>query len=95
MCRVKMGAQISGMHDVQNLVTACILRSQNPFSISGLTETVMEWCQGSNISISDTQVEEMVSETTMAFLRIKLVSANADHYFAYPAAPQKATKDSA
>lgn len=94
MCRVKTGAQITGLHDVQNLITACILRSPVPYSIIGLTEKVMESCEGSNISITNRQVNKMVSDTTMAFLRIKLISANAGRYYAYPVAIQKVKQKS-
>lgn len=94
MCRVKTGSQITGLHDVQNLVTACILRSASPFSIVGLTEKVMKACEGSNILITNSQVSKMVRDTTTAFLRIKLISANAGRYYAYPVVIQQSKLDS-
>ena len=63
MCRVKTGAQITEMHDVQNLVTASILRSQQPYSISTLSQKVMDSCRGSNVLISEKQITELVKET--------------------------------
>lgn len=94
MCRIKTGSQITGLHDVQNLVTACILRSSRPFSIAGLTKEVMASCEGSNVSITNSEVDKMVKDTTMAFLRIKLISANAGRYYAYPVAARQIKRDS-
>lgn len=87
MCRIKTGAQITELSDVQNLVTACILRSQQPCTIADLSQKVLHSCEGSNLSISDNQVIELVRDTTMALLRSKYISVNAGHYFAKPVYP--------
>jgi len=89
MCRIKSGAQIKEIYDVQNIVTACILRSSRPYSISGLTQTVKNTCSGSSINITETQIEKLVRDTTMAFQRIKLVTAYNGQYYAYPVPSQK------
>lgn len=92
MCRIKSGAQIREIYDVQNIVTACILRSSRPYSISGLTQTVKNACRGSSINITETQIEKLVRDTTMAFQRIKLVTAYNGQYYAYPV-PSQAYSD--
>ena len=89
MCRVKTGAQITEMHDVQNLVTASILRSQQPYSISPLSQKVMDSCRGSNVLISEKQITELVKETTIALLRAKYISSNAGRYYAQPVTSSK------
>lgn len=89
MCRVKTGAQITEMHDVQNLVTASILRSQQPYSISTLSQKVMDSCRGSNVLISEKQITELVKETTIALLRAKYISSNAGRYYAQPVTSSK------
>lgn len=89
MCRIKSGAQIEEIYDVQNIVTACILRSPRPYSIRGLTQTVKRRCKGSSINITEKQIEELVRDTTFAFQRIKLVTAYNGQYYAYPVALQK------
>jgi len=38
MCRIKTGTQITKLSDIQNLVTAYILRSQQPYTIAGLSQ---------------------------------------------------------
>lgn len=87
MCRIKTGAQITELSDVQNLVTACILRSQQPCTIADLSQKVLHSCEGSNLTISDSQVIELVRDTTIALLRSKYISVNAGHYFAKPVSP--------
>lgn len=92
MCRIKSGAQIKEIYDVQNIVTACILRSPRPYSIPGLTQTVKKMCRGSSINITETQIEKLVRDTTMAFQRIKLVTAYNGQYYAYPVASERYIK---
>lgn len=89
MCRVKTGAQITEMYDVQNLVTASILRSQQPYSIAALSREIVDSCTGANIPISDRQITELVRDTTMALLRAKYISSNAGCYYAEPIASLK------
>lgn len=89
MCRIKSGTQIKEIYDVQNIVTACILRSSQPYSIPGLSQTVKEKCRGSSIDITDALIERLVIETTMAFQRIKLITAYNGQYYAYPVESQK------
>ena len=89
MCRIKSGAQIEGIYDVQNIVTACILRSPRPYRIQELAQTVKQICIGSRINITERQIEELVRDTTFAFQRIKLITAYNGQYYAYPVASQK------
>lgn len=84
MCHIKSGTQIEELYDVQNIVTACILRSQQPFSIPSLTQVVKDSCNGSKISISDQQISELVQDTTCALQRIKLITAYNGQYFSFP-----------
>lgn len=84
MCRIKTGAQITELSDIQNLVTACILRAQQPYTIADLSQKVLLSCRGSVFPISDDQVIDLVRDTTTALLRSKYISANAGHYFARP-----------
>ena len=89
MCRIKTGAEITQMHEVQNLVTAYILRSKTPYTISHLSNKVKSSCIGSSLSITDSQIREMVKDTTMALLRAKYISSNAGRYYAYPISLEK------
>lgn len=84
MCRIKTGTEITQMHEVQNLVTAYILRSKTPYTISNLTDRVFHSCAGSSLLISETQIREMVKETTLALLRAKYITSNAGYYYACP-----------
>ncbi len=84
MCRVKTGAQITEMHDVQNLVTARILRSKGPYQICTLSQEVMDSCIGSDLEITNNQIEKLVRDTTMALLRAKYVYSDAGCYYAQP-----------
>jgi len=95
MCRIKSGIQIEEIYDVQNIVTACILRSSQPYSIPELSQTVKEKCEGSSIIITDAQIESLVSDTTIAFQRIKLITAYNGQYYAYPVESQKCATRSA
>ena len=84
MCRVKTGAQITEMHDIQNLVTASILRSQQPYSIVTMSKKIESSCVGAGIPISGSQITELVRDTTIALLRAKYISSNAGCYYAEP-----------
>ena len=84
MCRIKMGKQIEDPHDVQNLVTALILRSRQPYSIPALSLEIKRSCAGSELTISDTQIAELVRDTTTALLRAKYLSVSDGLYYAKP-----------
>jgi hypothetical protein len=81
MCKIKTGNQITEMHDIQNLITAYILRSKQPYSISSLTNQVMIACRGSKLPITEYQIKTMVQDTTIALLRTKYISSNSGNYF--------------
>ena len=81
MCRIKTGAQITKMSDIQNLVTACILRSKEPYTIPDLSQQVIHSCNGCTLAISDAQIQTLVIATTMALLRSKYLSVNLGHYY--------------
>ena len=83
MCQVRTNAQITSMQDVQNLVTACILRAREPYSISELTGKVVAGCEGSTVHVSGDQVTKLVRDTTTALLRTKYLSVSKGRY--YPA----------
>ena len=86
MCKIKTGAQIQEMTDVQNLVTAYILRSRQPYSIPALSKKIMRSCKGSSIPISDAEVTNLVKDTTIALLRSDYITSNSGHYYARPVA---------
>ena len=81
MCQVRTKAQITSMQDVQNLVTACILRSQEPYSIPEVTRKVVAECVGSRLPVSGDQVTELVRDTTTALLRTKYLSVKKGRYY--------------
>lgn len=84
MCRIKMGAEITQIHEVQNLVTAYILRAKTPYTISRLSDRVIRSCAGSTLTITENQIRQMVEDTTLALLRAKYISSNDGYYYAYP-----------
>ncbi len=84
MCLMKSGAQITELSDLQNLVTAYILRSQHPYTVVDLAQKVLYSCEGSNLPISNDQVTDLVRDTTIALLRSKYISVNAGCYFPRP-----------
>lgn len=84
MCKVKTGTQITEMHDIQNLVTARILRSKTPYQIRTLSKEIMDSCIGSKLVITNNQIEELVQDTTMALLRAKYISSDAGYYYVRP-----------
>lgn len=88
MCRIKTGSQITEFHDVQNIVTAYILRAQQPFSISALSQDITKACAGSKIHLSDKQITELVKDTTIDLLRANYISVNKGRYYARPALSQ-------
>lgn len=81
MCRIKTGAQITKMCDVQNLITACILRSKEPYTIPALSQQVIQSCSGCSLAVSNAQIQSLVNATTIALLRSKYLSVNAGHYY--------------
>lgn len=81
MCKIKTGAQITKMNDVQNLVTACILRSKKPYTIPALSRQVIHSCNGCGFTVSDAQIQTLVTATTTALLRSKYLSLNLGHYY--------------
>lgn len=81
MCKVKTGAQITEIHDIQNLVTARILRSKTPYQIRTLSKEIMDSCSGSELAITSHQIEELVRDTTMALLRAKYIFSDAGYYY--------------
>lgn len=84
MANIKSGQEIKEKYDVQNIVTACILGSQTPFTEPEMVETVEGKLKGSSIKITRKEVEELVEYTIMSFRRIKLVTVCNGKYFAYP-----------
>lgn len=84
MANIKSGADIKEICDVQNIVTACILRAEKPSTISELVGTVQNLCRGSSIKMSHSQLRNMVEDTIAAFRRINLVTAREGKYYAYP-----------
>lgn len=81
MCRVKTGAQITNESDLQNLVTATILREEEPYSIRSLSQKINEECQGSPLNISLEKILKLVAETTDAFLRYEYLDCFGKKYF--------------
>lgn len=81
MCKIKTGNQITEVYDIQNLITAYILRSKQPYSISSLSNQVMTACKGSKLPVTEHQIKTMVQDTTVALLRTKYVSSNSGSYF--------------
>lgn len=81
MCRIKTGKQIVLESDLQNLVTATILRSTSPYSIDLLSIEVQNKCQGSDIDISYERIYELVTKTTRDFLRCEYLDSYNGKYF--------------
>ncbi|MBQ8044496.1 MAG: hypothetical protein IJ272_10220 [Clostridia bacterium] len=84
MANIKSRQEIKEMYDVQNIVTACILGSQTPFTEPEMVKNVEEKLEGSSIKITQKEVQELVEGTIMSFRRIKLVTVCNGKYFAYP-----------
>ena len=89
MCRIKTGKEITQIHEVQNLITAYILRSKEPYVIPSISDAVEHSCQGSDLSIPKDQIIEMVQETTMTLLRAKFISLHSGQYYVLPAVLKK------
>ncbi|MBQ8625949.1 MAG: hypothetical protein IJ419_07305 [Agathobacter sp.] len=84
MANIKSGADIKEMYDVQNIVSACILRAAEPLTIPELVQNTQKLCEGSTIQLTNNQLQEMVEDTVSAFRRINLVTACNGKYYAYP-----------
>lgn len=84
MANIKSGVEIRETYDVQNIVTAYILRSEKPFTRDEMIMSVENACEGSTIKITREQIKELVQDTIDAFLRIKLLTACNGKYYAYP-----------
>lgn len=84
MCQVKTGVQIKSLTDVQNVVTASILRSHVPFSIPVVSATIINSCRGSSLPLTDSQITAIVKETTNALLRSRYITTKAGFYYACP-----------
>lgn len=84
MAKIKSGAEIKEVCDVQNIVTAYILRSARPFTRDEMIITVENACEGSSIKITRDQIKELVQGTIMAFLRHNLLDTCNGKYYAYP-----------
>lgn len=83
MANIKSGADIKEMCDVQNIISACILRAEQPSTVPELIQSAKKLCEGSVLKITDNQLREMVEGTIMAFRRINLVTACNGKYYAY------------
>lgn len=86
MCKVKTGRQIESLNDIQNVVTASILRAQAPFSLSSLSSLVVDSCKGSLVPVTDLLIKSMVKETTNALLRSNYITTKSGLYYARPIA---------
>ena len=84
MCHVKTGAEITHVHDVQNMITSYILRAKQPYTILSLSDRVIHSCAGCNIEISESQIKTMVRDTTIALLRSKYISNVSGSYCTIP-----------
>lgn len=86
MCKIKIGKDITQIHEVQNLITAYILSSKVPYTISQISKKIMRSCLESNLIITEEQIKEMVIDTTIALLRAKYITSNSGYYYALPIA---------
>ena len=84
MANIKFGAEIKEMHDVQNIVTSCILGAQSPFTMCEMTDIAEKKLGGSSIKLTRKELHKLVVDTTQSFVRIKLVTAYEGKFYAYP-----------
>ena len=81
MCRVKKGAQLTSDSDLQNLVTATILRSTEPYSVESLTVKIQLDCEGSPLQITPQKISELVNVTSSTFLRYEFLDCFERKYY--------------
>ncbi len=81
MCRVKKGAQLTSDSDLQNLVTATILRSTEPYSVESLTIKIQLDCEGSPLQITPKKISELVNDTSTTFLRYEFLDCFERKYY--------------
>lgn len=86
MCQIKIGAQLTDEIDLQNLITATILKEQEPYSIQELSLKVQDNCKGSTLNVSSEEISEKVRKTTMDFLRCDYLDCFEKKYFLKPPA---------
>ncbi len=84
MCQVKTGEQIREINDVQNLVTALILKSRQPYTIASMIKNVTRNCEGSTLNIPEDKISQLVRETTAAFLRTNYIFGRSGQYLVRP-----------
>lgn len=81
MCRVKTGAQLTSDSDLQNLITATILRATEPYSLESLTLQIQDDCEGSPLHISTKKIYELVNDTSATFLRYEFLDCFEMKYY--------------
>ena len=81
MCRVKTGAQLTSDSDLQNLITATILRSTEPYSVESLTLQIQDDCVGSPLNITTKKIYELVNDTSATFLRYEFLDCVDRRYY--------------
>jgi hypothetical protein len=75
MCKVKIGKDIICKSDLQNLITASILRESEPYSIKSMLSKVENECEGSPLEISQKDIEELINNTTLSLLRCEYLDS--------------------
>lgn len=62
MSKVKSGAAIRNLQDVQNLITGIIFRQQQEFRIENILDLVEYYMQGSALNIQNQQLYKMIDD---------------------------------
>ena len=81
MCKVKTGKQIVSKSDLQNLVTASILREKIPYSIVSMSSKIEQACKGSILCITKSEIEKIVNDTTLSLLRCEYLDSFENKYY--------------
>lgn len=75
MCRIVTGQSITNISDVQNLITAYIFSSTEPFNTTVLLRKVEEACIGCSLDLTANKIHDMIDDTIMSFLRAEYIDS--------------------
>lgn len=81
MCQIKKGTEITQMYDVQNLITSCIFRMHDSYTVEEVSNQVVQLCQGSKLPLSKQEINKLVKETITTLLRSQYVFGNSGRYY--------------
>lgn len=85
MCKIRTGAEITKISDIQNMITGYMLRQTHTFVIEDITDKAKRNCVGCQIQNNDIDInsiiESMAKNTLMSLLRNEYIERKDQEHF--------------